>query len=66
MDAELWQSAWAVADTDGDGRISRDEMAILTPDFSELFDHLDADGDGFITPAEALAERSVRHAASRD
>lgn len=61
VDADLWRSAWATADTDGDGRISREEALALNPDFAEWFDILDADGDGFISREEALAGRSMRH-----
>jgi Ca2+-binding EF-hand superfamily protein len=39
-------------DTDGDGAVTRDELAPTSP----LFDHLDADGDGVVT-ADDLEER---------
>lgn len=63
VDADLWRSAWAVADTHGDGQISHEEAIALNPEFAEWFDLLDADGDGFISPEEALAGRSMRHSA---
>lgn len=66
INADLWQSAWAVADTDGDGRISREEFSAINPDNADWFGVLDADGDGFITQEEALAGRTLRHAAQSE
>lgn len=60
---ETIDRALAIADTDGDGVVSREDVSrIGTP----MFDRADADHDGFLTEAEmdtlrnALAERRRR------
>lgn len=49
--AQQGQVTWADLDTDGDGRLSRAEAAGLEG-LGQVFDEVDADGDGFITPEE--------------
>ncbi|MDA1195841.1 MAG: EF-hand domain-containing protein [Planctomycetota bacterium] len=42
-------------DGDGDGRVSREEF----PGRAELFDRLDADADGFLTPADIAQKKAA-------
>jgi len=49
--AQQGQVTWADLDTDGDGRLSRTEAGALEG-LGQVFDEVDADGDGFITPEE--------------
>ncbi len=49
--AQQGQVTWADLDTDGDGRLSRAEAAGLEG-LGQVFDQVDADGDGYITPEE--------------
>jgi hypothetical protein len=49
------------ADTDGDGRVSRDEaQAAASARTLEMFDRLDQDKDGYVTQAEIAAAREER------
>ena len=52
---------WKRLDTDGDGRISRQEAQANAPRLAERFDKLDTNGDGFLTPDELRAAHN-RHA----
>ena len=45
---------WKKLDTNGDGKISKDE-AKAAPRLAERFDQIDANKDGFITPDEMKA-----------
>jgi hypothetical protein len=49
---------WSPLDTDGDGRISREE-GDADPDFSANFDMVDTDRDGYINRAEMDARDAV-------
>lgn len=51
---------WKKFDADGDGKLSRAEVA-NAPRLSQAFDTIDADKDGFLTPAELQAAHG-RHA----
>jgi Ca2+-binding EF-hand superfamily protein len=50
---------WKKLDTDGDGRISREE-AKAAPRLAEHFGAIDANGDGYITPEEMKAAHARR------
>lgn len=50
---------WKKLDTDGDGRISREE-AKAAPRLSEHFDAIDANKDGYITAEEMQAAHAKR------
>jgi Ca2+-binding EF-hand superfamily protein len=53
-------------DTDGDGRVSRDEaVASATERANKWFDSLDADKDGYVTKEEMSKAREDRRAAMR-
>ena len=52
---------WKRIDTDGDGRVSRQEAQANAPRLAEHFDQIDANGDGFLTPEELRAAHK-RHA----
>ncbi|MDZ5697503.1 EF-hand domain-containing protein [Chelativorans sp. M5D2P16] len=55
FDEAAWQAEWDAADTDGDGRISREE-AMANPNMTDAaFDEIDLDGDGYISPEEDKA-----------
>jgi hypothetical protein len=47
------------ADTDGDGRISRDEAEKHLPRLARHFDRVDANKDGFVTLEEVFALRKA-------
>jgi hypothetical protein len=56
------------ADTDGDGRVSRAEMAAMSGKYGrtaleQRFHRLDLNGDGILTPDERMAARSRQRAA---
>jgi Ca2+-binding EF-hand superfamily protein len=55
--AAKMQARLKAADTNGDGRISRDEAAAL-PHLAKHFDKLDQNKDGYLTPDEIKAARS--------
>jgi Ca2+-binding EF-hand superfamily protein len=44
-----------VSDTDGDGKLSRKEAVAGNPRVAEIFDDIDTDSDGFISPEEDKA-----------
>ena len=48
------QERFKAADTNGDGKLSREEAKAL-PRIAEHFDKIDADKDGFVTPQELQA-----------
>lgn len=49
-------SRWDVGDTDGNGKLSRDEAKAGNPNMTdEVFDQIDTDGDGYISPEEDKA-----------
>ena len=48
------QERFKAADTNGDGKLSREEAKAL-PRIAEHFDKIDADKDGFVTPQELHA-----------
>jgi Ca2+-binding EF-hand superfamily protein len=50
MSAKL-QEAFARADKNGDGKLSKDEAAAM-PAIAEVFDRADVDKDGFLSKAE--------------
>lgn len=52
------EAAFARADTNKDGRLSREE-AVRLPAISERFDQIDTDHDGFISPMEF--EEALKH-----
>ena len=51
VDREAIEAAFARADTDGDGRLSRDE-AQRFPEIAARFDELDEDRDGYLSLVE--------------
>ena len=56
FDEAAWQAEWDAGDTDGDGKLSREEAKAGNPNMTdEVFDQIDTDGDGFISPAEDKA-----------
>lgn len=56
FDEAAWQAEWKAGDTDGDGKLSRDEAKAGNANITdEVFDQIDTDGDGFISPDEDKA-----------
>ncbi|WP_047144446.1 hypothetical protein [Aquamicrobium sp. LC103] len=56
FDEAAWQAEWDVGDTDGDGKLSRDEAKAGNANVTdEVFDQIDTDDDGFISPEEDKA-----------
>jgi Ca2+-binding EF-hand superfamily protein len=51
---ERAQQRFADADTNHDGRLSRDEAQAGTPRLTEHFDEIDSDHDGMLTTAEIV------------
>lgn len=58
MQGEAAQRAFLIADSNRDGKLSREEWIARYGD-DKLFDAYDADGDGVISPAEWLAAQQV-------
>jgi len=55
FDEAAWQAEWSAGDTDGDGRLSREEAIAGNPNVAGIFDEIDANGDGYISPDEDKA-----------
>lgn len=55
FDEAAWQAEFDAGDTDGDGKLSREEIAAANPRALEIFDRTDLDGDGYISPEEDKA-----------
>ncbi|AHB48801.1 calcium-binding EF-hand protein [Hyphomicrobium nitrativorans NL23] len=55
FDEAAWQAEWDAHDTDRDGRLSREEAVAGNPNVAEIFDEIDANGDGYISPEEDKA-----------
>jgi len=56
FDEAAWQAEFDGGDTDGDGKLGREEVKAGNPNMTdEVFDQIDADGDGFISPDEDKA-----------
>lgn len=51
QDRGMEDDRWATLDSDGDGRISREESQV-DADFNANFDMMDANGDGFVSDSE--------------
>jgi Ca2+-binding EF-hand superfamily protein len=51
---------WKKLDTNGDGKISKEEAKAGAPRMAEHFDAIDANKDGFITPDEMKAAHEQR------
>ena len=56
--ADAW---WKKVDTDGDGRISRDEASANAPHVAKNFDKIDSDHDGTVSREELRAAMRERH-----
>jgi Ca2+-binding EF-hand superfamily protein len=60
---QMWQDLLQRADSDGDGRISKDEFAADKPQdrqgrgpaAEDIFTKMDADGDGYVTEEESTS-----------
>lgn len=55
FDEAAWQAEWDAGDTDGDGKLSREEAIAANSRVAEVFDEIDTDGDGYISPEEDKA-----------
>lgn len=55
FDKAAWQAEFDAGDTDGDGKLSREEIRVANPRALEIFDKTDTDGDGYISPEEDKA-----------
>lgn len=53
---------WKKLDTNGDGKVSKEEAKAGAPRMAEHFDAIDANKDGFITPDEMKAAHEKRRA----
>lgn len=53
------RARFAAADRDGDGKLSRDEVAVLRPALARHFDRIDTDYDGLLSERE-LADAQRR------
>lgn len=56
---ERARARFAAADRDGDGKLSRDEVAALRPALARHFDRIDTDHDGLLSEQE-LADAQRR------
>lgn len=56
FDETAWKVEFSAADKDGDGKLSRDEAKAANSNITdEVFDKIDTNGDGFISPEEDKA-----------
>jgi len=56
FDEAAWQAEFSSGDTDGDGKLSREEAKAGNPNMTDdMFDQIDANSDGFISPEEDKA-----------
>lgn len=55
FDEKAWKAEFDAGDTDGDGKLSREEVRAKNPRALEIFDETDTDGDGYISPEEDKA-----------
>lgn len=55
FDEAAWQAEFDAGDTDGDGKLSREEIAAANPRALEILDGTDLDGDGYISAEEDKA-----------
>ena len=60
FDQEKFETRFRAADTDGDGRLSRQQAYAAFPRAPKVFDEIDADGDDHVTIAEVNRARARR------
>ena len=53
-------NAWKEYDSDGDGKLSKDEAAGMPGPIAQFFDNIDGNGDGFLEASEFSAARQRR------